>query len=172
MAWTEAPASGESRRSTVIPHAFRHRVSSRLYLCGRSERRRFIPLAAVGRCGVVRPAWAIDAVRFRRPTGRFFHPTNSRARPQAVIGQRSEPSATSANWSRPVPTSSGDHLMRCGITKKKAGAEPFLPRRSVLLALKVRALSPDRFLRVSWQSACACIGLPVACPMLPAPDVI
>ena len=32
MAWTEAPASGESRRSTVIPHAFRHRVSSRLYL--------------------------------------------------------------------------------------------------------------------------------------------
>jgi len=45
MAWTEAPASGESRRSTVIPHAFRHRVSSRLY----HERTRFIPFTEVGR---------------------------------------------------------------------------------------------------------------------------
>jgi hypothetical protein len=55
MAWTEAPASGESRRSTVIPHAFRHRVSSRLYLRGRSERRRFIPTTDIGRSTVDRP---------------------------------------------------------------------------------------------------------------------
>jgi hypothetical protein len=48
MAWTEAPVSGESRRSTALPHAFCHRVSSRLYLCRRSERRRFIPFAEVG----------------------------------------------------------------------------------------------------------------------------
>ncbi len=47
-------------------------------LCGRSARRRFIPIAAVDRSGVARLAWAISSVRFRRPTGRIFHPTNSR----------------------------------------------------------------------------------------------
>lgn len=31
MVWIEAPASRESRRSTAIPHPYRHRASSRLY---------------------------------------------------------------------------------------------------------------------------------------------
>lgn len=48
MAWTEAPASGESRRSTVIPHAFRHRVSSRLYHSVDFADGRFIPQAVIG----------------------------------------------------------------------------------------------------------------------------
>ena len=48
MAWTEAPASGESRRSTVIPHAFRHRVSSRLYHSVDFVDGRNIPKAAIG----------------------------------------------------------------------------------------------------------------------------
>ena len=78
MAWTEAPASGESRRSTVIPHAFRHGVSSRLYLRVDFVDGRNIPKAAVDRSGVVRFSWTIDSVRFLRPTGRTFQPTNSR----------------------------------------------------------------------------------------------
>ena len=48
MAWTEAPASGESRRSTVIPHAFRHRVSSRLYQSDDFVDGRNIPKAVIG----------------------------------------------------------------------------------------------------------------------------
>ena len=64
MAWTEAPASGESRRSTVIPHAFRHRVSSRLYHSVDFLSRRNIPKAAVVGSGLVRQNWAINPVRF------------------------------------------------------------------------------------------------------------
>ena len=78
MAWTEAPASGESRRSTVIPHAFRHRVSSRLYIRVDLVDGRNIPEPDIAGSSVIGPTWAIDSVRFRWPTGRMFHPTNSR----------------------------------------------------------------------------------------------
>jgi hypothetical protein len=47
--------------------------------------RRFIPKAVVDASGIVRHNWAIDAVRFRRPTGRIFRPVNSRVWPSTYI---------------------------------------------------------------------------------------
>ena len=71
MAWTEAPASGESRRSTVIPHAFRHRVSSRLYLSVDFVDGGKIPEEDIGALAVDRPTRARDHVRNIGHYGRF-----------------------------------------------------------------------------------------------------
>ena len=45
---------------------------------------RKIPIRGFDRSGGVRPVWVIDPVRFRRPTGRIFHPTNGRSDPEQV----------------------------------------------------------------------------------------
>ena len=47
-----------------------------------------IPKGDIAGYCVVRPTWPIDAVRFRRPTGRFFNLTNSRVLPEARIWHR------------------------------------------------------------------------------------
>ena len=49
---------------------------------------RRIPKGDIAGYCVVRPTWPIDAVRFRRPTGRFFNLTNSRVLPEARIWHR------------------------------------------------------------------------------------
>ena len=71
MAWTEAPASGESRRSTVIPHAFRHRVSSRLYHSVDFVDGRNIPISDIGRLGGAPSALSRDHVGYLRYCGRL-----------------------------------------------------------------------------------------------------
>ena len=71
MAWTEAPASGESRRSTVIPHAFRHRVSTRLYHSVDFVDGGNIPAAEIAVSGVEELAPAAQDVRYSACYDRF-----------------------------------------------------------------------------------------------------